>query len=58
MRVFKARVENGFRLIDMRNVDGNQLIDSDDPDDIVLAILCKTDECDMTTLIRPRTSSG
>ncbi|MBF0592564.1 MAG: Rpn family recombination-promoting nuclease/putative transposase [Nitrospirae bacterium] len=41
-------IKYAYKLIDMRNVDGNQLIDSDDPDDNVLAILCKIDDPDVT----------
>ncbi|MBF0590821.1 MAG: Rpn family recombination-promoting nuclease/putative transposase [Nitrospirae bacterium] len=41
-------IKYAYKLIDMRNVDGDQLIDSDDPDDNVLAILCKIDYPDVT----------
>ncbi|MBF0338528.1 MAG: hypothetical protein HQL05_11930 [Nitrospirae bacterium] len=37
-----------YRLVDVRTLDGNKLIDSDDPDDNVLAILCITDDIDGT----------
>ncbi|MBF0538741.1 MAG: hypothetical protein HQL03_10875 [Nitrospirae bacterium] len=37
-------IKYAYKLIDMRNVDGNQLIDSNDPNDNVLAILCKIDD--------------
>ncbi|KJU81480.1 hypothetical protein MBAV_006326, partial [Candidatus Magnetobacterium bavaricum] len=38
------RIKYSYELIDIRTLDGNQLIDSDDPDDNVLAILCKLDD--------------
>ncbi|MBF0609173.1 MAG: hypothetical protein HQL61_16660, partial [Magnetococcales bacterium] len=49
----KSTMESGlnrynYRLVDVRNLDGNKLIDSDDPDDNVLAILCTTDDIDGT----------
>ncbi|WP_040334900.1 hypothetical protein [Candidatus Magnetobacterium casense] len=42
------RIKYSYELIDARTLDGNQLIDSDDPDDIILAILCRFDDADVT----------
>ncbi|WP_200873714.1 hypothetical protein, partial [Candidatus Magnetobacterium casense] len=41
------RIKYSYELIDARTLDGNQLIDSDDPDDIILAILCRFDDADV-----------
>ncbi len=37
-----------YRLIDIHNLDGDPLIDSNNPNDNVLAILCKTKDTDAT----------
>ncbi|KJU87269.1 hypothetical protein MBAV_000517 [Candidatus Magnetobacterium bavaricum] len=42
------QIKYSYELIDIRTLDGNQLIDSDDPDDNVLAILCKLDDGHVT----------
>ncbi|KJU84171.1 hypothetical protein MBAV_003634, partial [Candidatus Magnetobacterium bavaricum] len=42
------QIKYSYELIDIRTLDGNQLIDSDDPDDNVLAILCKLDDAHIT----------
>ncbi|WP_156033232.1 hypothetical protein [Candidatus Magnetobacterium casense] len=41
-------INYAYRLIDIRNFDGDPLIDSNDPNDNVLAILCKTKDTDAT----------
>ncbi|MBF0338887.1 MAG: hypothetical protein HQL05_13785 [Nitrospirae bacterium] len=41
-------INYAYRLIDIRNFDGDPLIDSNDPNDNVLAILCKTKDADVT----------
>ncbi|MBF0537039.1 MAG: hypothetical protein HQL03_02170 [Nitrospirae bacterium] len=41
-------IRYAYQLIDIRTIDGNQLIDSDNPDDNVLAILCKIDDVGAT----------
>lgn len=37
-----------YKLIDIRDIECSRLIDSDKPEDIVLAILCRSDNADVT----------
>ncbi|WP_040333856.1 hypothetical protein [Candidatus Magnetobacterium casense] len=41
-------IKYGYKLIDSRTLDGDYLIDSDDPDDIILAILCRFEDAEVT----------
>ncbi len=41
-------INYAYRLIDIRNFDGDPLIDSNNPNDNVSAILCKTKDADVT----------
>ncbi|MBF0567601.1 MAG: hypothetical protein HQK95_01920 [Nitrospirae bacterium] len=41
-------VNYSYKLIDIREIDCSQLLESDCPEDIVLAILCKTGDVDAT----------
>ncbi|KWT94629.1 hypothetical protein [Candidatus Magnetominusculus xianensis] len=41
-------VKYSYKLIDIREIDCHQLLESDIPEDIVLAILCKTEDVDVT----------
>ncbi|QWR76558.1 hypothetical protein [Candidatus Magnetomonas plexicatena] len=40
-----------FRIIDIRDIDCHELLESDDPADNILAILCKTDDADRTVRV-------
>ncbi|MBF0553273.1 MAG: hypothetical protein HQK96_01805 [Nitrospirae bacterium] len=42
------RVKYAYKLMDIREIDCRQLLESDSPEDIVLAILCKTENVDAT----------
>ncbi|MBF0338850.1 MAG: hypothetical protein HQL05_13600 [Nitrospirae bacterium] len=41
-------IKYAYRLVDIRTIDGNQLFIGNNPDDSLLAILCKTDDVDGT----------
>ncbi|KWT74995.1 hypothetical protein [Candidatus Magnetominusculus xianensis] len=41
-------VKYSYKLIDIREIDCRQLLESDIPEDMVLAILCKTEDVDVT----------
>ncbi|MCG6552077.1 MAG: hypothetical protein L7F77_07100 [Candidatus Magnetominusculus sp. LBB02] len=41
-------IKYSYELIDLRELDCSQLLESDSPEDIVLAILCKTEDVDAT----------
>ncbi|MEO5355939.1 MAG: hypothetical protein H7844_01410 [Nitrospirae bacterium YQR-1] len=41
-------VKYSYKVIDIKEIDCSQLLAGDDPEDIVLAILCKTNDVDVT----------
>ncbi|KJU83020.1 hypothetical protein MBAV_004786, partial [Candidatus Magnetobacterium bavaricum] len=47
-KVESEMIKYGYKLIDIRTIDCTQLLASDDPEDVILAILCKTDDVDAT----------